>query len=147
MATRLEYECLFSFTVEAVVLRLTVNQPPCPPAPHTKFLWYFLQQESEEKVSCHSSCLLVFKLLLCFYSAAFQTRHQTSLRLLCDESFSCEERSCLDLPCVFQYISLMRRTDKLKQANFNRAQEEDAGGFTIRPTCCLPLPLTALTES
>lgn len=58
-----------------------------------------------------------------FYSAASYTRHQTSPRLLCAGSFPHGE-SCLDLPCVFQSISPVRRTDKLKQADFNRAQKE-----------------------
>lgn len=62
-----------------------------------------------------------------FYSAASYTRHQTSPRLLCAESFPHGE-SCLDLPCVFQFISPVRHTDKLKQADFDRAQKEDGGG-------------------
>lgn len=50
-----------------------------------------------------------------FYSAASYTRHQTSPRLLCAESFPHAE-SCLDPPCVFQSISPVRHADKLKQA-------------------------------
>lgn len=61
-----------------------------------------------------------------FYSAASYTRHQTSPELLCAESFPCGE-SCLDPPCVFQSISPVRHTDKLKQADFHRAQKEDGG--------------------
>lgn len=62
-----------------------------------------------------------------FYSAASYTRHQTSPRLLCAESFPHGE-SCLDVPCIFQSISPVRHTDKLKQADFDRAQKEDDGG-------------------
>lgn len=79
-----------------------------------------------------------------FYSAASYTRHQTSPRLLRAESFPRGE-SCLDLPCVFQSISPVRHADKLKQADFDRAQKENSGGSarhrrTVSP-CSPPFPV------
>lgn len=79
-----------------------------------------------------------------FYSTASYTRHQTSPRLLCAESLPHAE-SCLDLPCVFQSISPVRHTDKLKQADFDRAQKEDSGGSArhgrAASPCSPPFPV------
>ena len=72
-----------------------------------------------------------------FYSAASYTRHQTRSRLLCAESFPHGE-SYLDLPCVFQSISPVRHTDKLKQADFDRAQKENGGGSARRGRAASP---------
>ena len=72
-----------------------------------------------------------------FYSAASYTRHQTSPRLLCAESFPHGE-SCLDLPCVFQSISPVRHTDKLKQADFDTLEKEDGGGSARRRRAASP---------
>lgn len=75
-----------------------------------------------------------------FYSAASYTRHQTSPRLLCAESFPHGE-SCLDPPYVFQSISPVRHPDKLKQADFDRAQKEDGGGSARRRRAASPSSL------
>lgn len=90
---------------------------------HTAALGQLLEWEREEKAACFSRCPFTIQApSTWFYSAASYIRHQTSPRLLCSESFPCGE-SCLSLPCVFQSISPVRHTDKLKQADFNRAQK------------------------
>lgn len=76
-----------------------------------------------------------------FYSAESYTRHQTSPRLLCAGSFPHGE-SCLDPPCVFQSISPVRHTDKLKQAHFNRAQKEGCEGSARRGRAASPCSLS-----
>lgn len=80
-----------------------------------------------------------------FYSAASYTRHQTSPRLLCAGSFPHGE-SCLDPPCVFQSISPVRHTDKLKQADFNRAQKEACEGSARRGRAASPCSLSFPVE-
>lgn len=80
-----------------------------------------------------------------FYSAESYTRHQTSPRLLCAGSFPRGE-SCLDLPRVFQSISPVRHTDKLKQAHFNRAQKEGCEGSARRGRAASPCSLSFPVE-
>lgn len=80
-----------------------------------------------------------------FYSAASYTRRQTSPRLLCAGSFPHGE-SCLDPPCVFQSISPVRHTDKLKQADFDRAQKEDCEGSARRGRAASPCSLSFPVE-
>lgn len=80
-----------------------------------------------------------------FYSAASYTRHQTSPRLLCAESFPHAE-SCLDPPCVFQSISPVRHADKLKQADFDRAQKEGCEGSARHGRAASPCSLSFPVE-
>lgn len=80
-----------------------------------------------------------------FYSAASYTRHQTSPRLLCAGSFPHGE-SCLDPPCVFQSISPVRHSDKLKQADFDRAQKEACEGSARHGRAASPRSLSFPVE-